>query len=46
MIIHYSKLATTDALLCLELLENQFRVQFTKIAHRPADSLRPEVRFA
>jgi len=40
MIIHCLKHATTDVLPCLELLENQFRVQFMKFDHKPAGNLR------
>jgi hypothetical protein len=46
MITRYSRHVTTDALHCLELLENQFRVQFTKTAHRLAVSLRLEAHCA
>jgi hypothetical protein len=46
MTIRSSRHATTDVLLYLGLLENQFRVQFTKTDHRPASNLKQAVCFA
>ena len=45
MITHYLKHATIGVLHCLELLGNQFRVQFTIIDHRLAGNLKQEVHF-
>lgn len=45
MTTHYSRRAITGAWHCLELLANQFRVQFMNTGHRLAGSLRQAVRF-
>ena len=45
MITRYLKPAITGAWHCLELLANQFRVQFMNTGHRLAGSSRQVVRF-